>query len=94
MVAYGLDLRRGRPLSPNSGCHFDILKQPNAGLALTPLTAVEIMMPVISNRALRECGWVFQEGGQRSGADLLLSAKVRERFGNTIALVGEAVARH
>ena len=70
MVAYGLDLCSKLSLSPNSGCHFDILKRPNAGLALTPLTAVEIMMPVISNRALRECGWVFQEGGQRMGASI------------------------
>jgi hypothetical protein len=81
-------------LSPESECHFDILKQPNAGDALTPLTAVEIMMPVISARALRKCGWVFQEGISGWAIDLLLSAKVRENFGNTIALVGNVVACH
>lgn len=81
-------------LSPESECYFDILKQPNAGDALTPLTAVEIMMPVISARALRKCGWVFQEGISGWAIDLLLSAKVRENFGNTIALVGNVVACH
>jgi glycosyltransferase involved in cell wall biosynthesis len=93
MTNFGLDLAQAS-LSPDSGCHFDVLKQPMAGVALTPLTAVEIMMPVISNRALRECGWVFQEGISGWGIDLLLSANVREKFGNTIALVGKAVARH
>ncbi len=93
MSTFGLDLAQAS-LSPDSSCHFEILKQPGAGSALTPLSAVEIMMPVISNRALRECGWVFAEGVSGWGIDLLLSAKVRERFGNTIALVGEAVARH
>src|ERR1700730_4126676 len=81
-------------LSPESKCHFDILKQPNAGGALTPLTAVEIMMPVISARALHKCGWVFQEGISGWAIDLLLSAKVRESFGNTIALAGSVVACH
>src|ERR1700730_6620906 len=81
-------------LSPESECYFDILKQPNAGDALTPLSAVEIMMPVISARALRKCGWVFQEGISGWAIDLLLSAKVRENFGNTIALAGNVVARH
>jgi hypothetical protein len=81
-------------LSPESKCHFDILKQPNAGDALTPLTAVEIMMPVISARALHKCGWVFQEGISGWAIDLLLSKKVRESFGNTIALAGSVVACH
>ena len=93
VTAVGLDLAQAS-LSPNSCCHFEILKQPGAGRGLTPLTAVEIMMPVISSRALREFGWVFDEGISGWGVDLLLSAKVREKFGNTIALVGEAVGRH
>ncbi len=81
-------------LSPESECYFDILKQPNAGDALTPLTAVEIMMPVISARALDKCGWVFREGISGWAIDWLLSAKVRESFGNTIALAGSVVACH
>jgi hypothetical protein len=93
MSTYGLDLAQAS-LSRESRCYFDVLKQPNPGTSLIPLTAVEIMMPVISSRALSECGWVFQEGMSGWGIDLLLSAKVRERFGNTIALVGDAVARH
>lgn len=92
-AAFGLDLAQAS-LSSESECYFDELKQPAAGRGVKPLTAVEIMMPVISARALRRCGWVFGEGISGWSVDLLLSAKIREAFGNTIGLVADVVARH
>jgi hypothetical protein len=52
------------------------------------------MMPAISRRALRECGWVFKEGVSGWAIDFLLSAQVRHRFGNKIALARNVIARH
>ena len=91
--SHHLDLAQAS-LTADSHCAFDTLKQPRAGSGLTPLTGVEIMMPVVSRRALQECGWVFAEGVSGWGVDFLLGAAVRERFGNTIALIGDVVARH
>ncbi len=81
-------------LSEDSECHFPVLKQPMAGTGLRPLSEIEIMMPVVSQRALRECGWVFKECISGWCVDALLSAEVRKRFGNTIALLGDVVAIH
>ncbi|MGB8276394.1 MAG: hypothetical protein WCF20_00435 [Methylovirgula sp.] len=81
-------------LSEDSECYFPILKQPIAGTGLRPLSGIEIMMPVVSRRALRECGWVFEESISGWCVDALLSAEVRKRFGNTIALLGDVVAVH
>ncbi len=92
-AAHRLDLAQAS-LTAGSACAFAVLKQPEAGAGLTPLTSVEIMMPVVSRRALRECGWVFGEGISGWAVDFLLGAAVRARFGNRIALVGEVVAAH
>ncbi len=93
VAARGLDLAQAS-LTAGSACAFAVLKQPEAGEGLTPLTSVEIMMPVVSRRALRECGWVFGEGISGWAVDFLLGAAVRARFGNRIALVGDVVAAH
>lgn len=90
---HGLDLLQAS-LSEGSECYFPILKQPLAGTGLRPLSGIEIMMPVVSRRALRECGWVFSESISGWCVDTLLSAEVRKRFGNTIALLGDVVAVH
>ncbi len=92
-AAHGLDLAQAS-LSADSECAFAILKQPRAGSGVTPLTGVEIMMPMVSHRALRDCGWVFDEAISGWAVDFLLSETVRRRFGNTIALVGDVVATH
>ncbi len=81
-------------LTEDSECFFPVLKQPLAGAGLRPLSAIEIMMPVVSRRALQECGWVFKECISGWGVDTLLSAEVRKRFGDTIALLGDVVCRH
>ncbi len=93
VTAHGLDLAQAS-LTAGSACAFAVLKQPQAGAGLTPLTSVEIMMPVLSRRALRDCGWVFGEGISGWAVDFLLGAAVRARFGNTVALVGHVVAAH
>ena len=89
----GLDLAQAS-LTANSACYYDILKQPQAGDGIQLLTAVEIMMPVVSRRVLQTCGWVFQEAISGWSIDLLLSREVRRRFGNSIALIGSIVAEH
>jgi hypothetical protein len=93
LVRHQLDLLQAS-VSEDSECYFPILKQPVAGQGLRPVSGIEIMMPVVSQRALRECGWVFKEGISGWAVDTLLSAKVRKRFGNTIALLGDVIAVH
>jgi hypothetical protein len=90
---YQLDLLQAS-LSADSSCYFPPLKQPLVGAGLHYLSGVEIMMPVISRRALRDCGWVFGESISGWGADILLSAEVRRRYGNSIGILGDAIAVH
>ncbi len=93
MKKHNLDLVQAS-LTPDSSCYWDIIKHPPEGDALCPLSSIEIMMPAISRRALRECGWVFKEGVSGWAIDFLLSAQVRHRFGNKIALARNVIARH
>ena len=51
-------------------------------------------MPAVSCRVLKELGWVFKEGISGWAVDFLLSAQVRQRYGNKIALIGDVVAKH
>lgn len=88
-----LDLAQAS-LTQESSCAFAILKQPLAGNGVRGLTAIEIMMPVVSRRALEACGSAFSEGISGWAVDFLLSAEVRRRFGDRIALIGEVVAKH
>ena len=93
MKNLNLDLVQGS-LTPDSNCYFDILKHPPEGNTVCPLKSVEIMMPVVSRRVLRNLGWVFKEGISGWAVDFLLSAQVRQRYGNKIALIGDVVAKH
>jgi len=88
-----LDLAQAS-LTASSDCYFACLRQPLAGGGTRGLNAVEIMMPLLSRRALETCGWVFGEGISGWGVDWLLGAKVREAFGDRIALIGDVVAGH
>lgn len=81
-------------LTEDSECFFPIFKQPCAGSGIRPVSAVEIMMPLVSQRALRECGWVFAECVSGWGVDFLLSSEVRRKFGDTIALAADVVCSH
>jgi len=90
---FGLDLLQAS-LTKDSECFFPVLKQPRAGSGIRPISGVEIMMPLISQRAIRECGWVFKESISGWLVDFLLSSEVRRKFGNTIALAGDIVCSH
>jgi hypothetical protein len=92
-ASHGVDLMQAS-LSATSSCFYPTLKQPMAGRGLRYLTGIEIMMPLISRRALQACGWVFNEGISGWGIDILLSAEVKRKFGNTIALLGDVIAIH
>lgn len=81
-------------LSAESECYFPVLKQPEAGKGLRRLSGIEVMMPVVSQRALREFSWIFSESISGWGVDTLLSVEVRKRFGNTIGLLSDVVAIH
>jgi len=93
MKSLNLDLVQAS-LTPDSDCYFDIIKHPPEGNAVCALKSVEIMMPVISRRALMHLGWVFKEGISGWAVDFLLSAQVRHRYGNKIALIADVVAKH
>jgi hypothetical protein len=93
MKKYKLDLAQAS-LTADSDCYFDIVKHPPEGSAVCALTSVEIMMPAVSRRVLKELGWVIKEGISGWGVDFLLSAQVRQRFGNKIALIGDVTAKH
>jgi hypothetical protein len=93
MKKYKLDLVQAS-LTADSECYFDIIKHPPEGSAVCALTSVEIMMPAVSRRVLNELGWVFNEGISGWAIDFLLSAQVRQRYGNKIALIGEVAATH
>ncbi|MGO9674163.1 MAG: hypothetical protein ACLPSF_08370 [Methylocella sp.] len=93
MKTNNLDLVQAS-LTPDSDCYFDIVKHPPEGGRLCALNSVEIMMPAISRRVLNELGWVFKEGISGWAVDFLLSAQVRQRYGNKIALIGDVIAKH
>jgi hypothetical protein len=90
---YGLDLMQAS-LSADSSCDFAALKQPTAGRGLRRISGVEIMMPLLSKRALEQYGWVFKESISGWGLDILLSAEVRKQFGDSVGLLGDVVAAH
>lgn len=90
---HGLDLLQAA-LSEDSECYYPILKKPLAGSGLRVISGVEIMMLLISKRALLDCGWVFSESISGWCVDALLSHEVRKRFGHKIALLADVVARH
>ncbi len=89
----GLDLAQPS-LTADSACAYAALKQPAAASGVRPVSMVEIMMPLISRRALLACGEAFSASVSGWGVDALLAKLVRERFGDTIALVADVVAAH
>ena len=90
---HGLDLAQPA-LTKASACNYAALKQPAAGSGVRPVSMVEIMMPLVSRRALRDCGAAFSASISGWGVDALLAKRVRERFGETIALIADVVAVH
>ncbi|MCK0198009.1 hypothetical protein MWN34_13930 [Ancylobacter sp. 6x-1] len=81
-------------LTADSSSYFPVLMQQGGRAApWRPVTAVEIMMPALSRRALETCGSVFARGISGYGIDILLGAQVRS-LGWRVGVVDRAVARH
>jgi hypothetical protein len=88
---HGLDLLQAS-LSPDSSCSHDVfLTRGRPGLR--PVSAVEIMMPVLSRRALAIAGHLFCQSVSGWGIDVVMAKLVREQGGRS-AVVDEIVARH
>ena len=81
-------------LSARSESYFPMLKQPLAGCGVRSMTAIEIMMPIVSRRVFSSFGHVFSESVSGWVVDLLLSRLVREQFGETIALAADIECEH
>lgn len=81
-------------VAEDSDCFFPVLKQPEAGKGLRLISGIEIMMPIVSRRALQDCNFVFSETVSGWGVDTLLSAEVLKRYGKTIGLLGDVTAIH
>ncbi|WP_029351391.1 DUF707 domain-containing protein [Bosea sp. 117] len=92
MRAEGLDCAQPALTADSHSRYPELLARDGGGVRR--LTALEIMMPALSRRALAECGWVFGEGISGYGVDLLLGEDVRRRFGETVAVVDGVLARH
>ncbi len=92
MAEDGLDLAQPA-LSERSTTAFPVLARVD-GSRLRHLDAVEIMMPALSRRALEVAAPIFDMGVSGYGVDLRIGLAVRERFGETVAIVDEVVGEH
>lgn len=81
-------------LTADSACYFEVLKQPRAGHGVTRMTAIEIMMPLLSRRALEHTGFAFGAAISGWAVDLLLCQEIRKRFGDTIYLDADTIFTH
>lgn len=88
-----LDLAQAS-LTADSACFFPVLRQPEVGSEIRRVTAVEIMMPVLSQRALKACSWVFGTAVSGWCVDALLGREVRKAFGSTVAVIGPVQLAH
>jgi hypothetical protein len=80
-------------LSDQSTCIWDcIFARGRTGLRR--LNCVEIMMPVLSRRALRTCGHDFRRSVSGFGLDLLLGKKLAKADYSNIAIVDDIVVDH
>jgi hypothetical protein len=88
----GLDLLQASLSSDSQGCHDVFFGRETGGLRFT--NGIEIMMPVISRRALTEGGHLFGETISGWGLDLALGKLVAERLGGQAAIADQIIARH
>lgn len=93
MTEHDLDLAQPS-LSSESDCVWHVFKQPNVGVGVRRVNSVEIMMPCLSRRALKEVGWVFSESVSGFGVDLLLGDMLSTRCNARAGVIGSVVARH
>jgi len=91
-VENGLDLAQAS-LSPDSACAHEVfLTQRRNGLRY--VSAVEIMMPLLSRRALDVADPLFCQSISGWGIDVALAHLLRERYGSNFAVLDGVVARH
>jgi hypothetical protein len=88
----GLDLAQASLSTDSQGCHEIFFTRGTGGLRFA--NGVEIMMPVISRRALEEGGHLFGETISGWGLDLALGKLVSERSHGKAAIADQVVARH
>jgi len=87
-----LDLAQASLSADSHGCHDVFFNRGTGGLRFT--NGVEIMMPVISQRAWKEGGHLFGETISGWGLDVALAKLLSERFGGKAAIADQVVARH
>jgi hypothetical protein len=80
-------------LSAESGISYDVFRT-RGGSGLRYLNGVEIMMPVISRRAMLAGRELFAESVSGWGIDMALASRVRNDLGGKAAVVDEIVAEH
>jgi hypothetical protein len=88
----GLDLAQAS-LSSDSHSFFEVFRH-RGGAALRPVRGVEIMMPLLSRRALRLAGPLFGETISGWGLDYALAEIVARDLGGRVAVVDDVVAQH
>lgn len=86
-----LDLAQAS-LSADSYCAHPVFQTSGGGLR--SVNAVEIMMPMISQRALRIGEHLFSQTVSGWGLDLVLGDLVHKHLGSRAAVIDEVVARH
>lgn len=88
-----LDLAQAS-LSLDSYCHHPIFFNSPDAFGLRYVNAVEIMMPVISRRALKAGAHLFGQTISGWGLDLALGDIVWNQLGGKAAVIDDIVARH
>lgn len=91
-VSHGLDLAQ-MALSDRSACIWDCLFS-HGRKGMRRLNCVEIMMPVLSRRALLACGADFSRSVSGFGLDLMLGKKLAKPDYSNIAVIDDLIADH
>jgi hypothetical protein len=92
MATQGLDLGQPSLSADSYGCHDVFRVKP--GNDFREVNGVEIMMPLLSRRALRVGAHLFRETISGWGLDLALAKLVRQRLNGRAAVFDRIVARH
>ncbi|MDR3521515.1 MAG: hypothetical protein P4L54_07870 [Acidocella sp.] len=88
-----LDLAQPALTIDSTSSFKELLVQSDAA-PIRHFNCVEIMVPGLSSRALKNCGWAFGASISGFGVDMLLGAEAHKQFGNTVAVINAVTARH
>ncbi|MBI5839227.1 MAG: DUF707 domain-containing protein [Chloroflexi bacterium] len=89
---HSLDLAQAS-LSPDSYCAHPVFKNPGT-TGLRYVNAVEIMMPILSKRALKTGGHIFSQTISGWGLDVALGQLVMDQLKGKAAVIDDVVAKH